>query len=254
MKKGCSKIRDVRSQSGALPKRSVLGALVFGLFTSGLAQAGTFQLDNGIEGTWGLNMSLGTSIRAKDADANLIMRGNGGNGGSSHDDGNLNFKKGDTFSTIAKVIGEVGLKKDNVGLFVRAKAWYDYQLSDRGVPFGSSANAYMAGAKLNDKDFDNLSQFSGARLLDAYVSWDTYVGSNHPLSFKLGNQVVNWGESLFIPGINQYGAFDISAARRPGGSAQGNPAADSAVVGKPWPDRQSEPRGFLSVQAFEKRA
>nr|WP_248280611.1 DUF1302 domain-containing protein [Aromatoleum aromaticum] len=36
------------------------------------------------------------------------------------------------------------------------------------------------------------------------------------MSAKLGSHVVNWGESLFIPGINQYGAFDISASRRPG--------------------------------------
>ena len=38
-----------------------------------------------------------------------------------------------------------------------------------------------------------------------------------PLTVKLGNQVVNWGESLFISGgINQYGAVDVPAARRPG--------------------------------------
>lgn len=173
MKKGCTDTRSARLQSGALPRKSVLGALVFGLFAGGAAQAGQFSLDNGIEGTWGLNMSLGTSVRAKDADPDLIMRGNGGNSGSSHDDGNLNFKKGDTFSTIAKVIGELGLKKGDFGVFVRAKGWYDYQLSEKGVPFGHSANGYQAGGELNDRDFHNLSQFSGVKLLDAYGSWSS---------------------------------------------------------------------------------
>jgi len=73
---------------------------MLGLVAAGLvggAQAGEFSLDNGAEGRWGLNMSLGTSIRAGSADRDLIMTGNGGNSGSSHDDGNLNFGKGSAF-------------------------------------------------------------------------------------------------------------------------------------------------------------
>lgn len=120
-------------------QKKTLCMLMAGAFAGGLAQAGQFSLDNGVEGTWGLNMSLGTSIRANNADKDLIMRGNGGNAGSSHDDGNLNFDKGDTFSTQAKVVGELGLKKDEFGAFFRVKGWYDYQLEEKGVPFGSSA-------------------------------------------------------------------------------------------------------------------
>jgi len=206
-------------------KMRPISLLVATLFVSGVAHAGEFTMDNGIEGRWSVNASVGTNIRAKDADSNLIMAGNGGTGGTTatpptghgaQDDGNLNFKKGDAFSTIAKVIGEVDLKKDNYGLFVRAKAWHDYQLANNGVSNGSSANGYQAGAKLNDSSFDALSKFSGAALLDAYVSMDTYVANDKPVTVKVGNQVVNWGESLFIPGINQFNAFDLSAARKPG--------------------------------------
>lgn len=196
-------------------QKKTLCMLMAGAFAGGLAHAGQFSLDNGVEGTWGLNMSLGTSIRANNADKDLIMRGNGGNAGSSHDDGNLNFDKGDTFSTQAKVVGELGLKKDEFGAFFRVKGWYDYQLEDKGVPFGSSANGYQANGRLDDSEFHKLSKFSGLEMLDAYASWNSYIG-DHPVTVKFGNQVVNWGESLFIPGINQYGAFDISAARRPG--------------------------------------
>lgn len=200
-----------------------IGALVASLFVINAVQAGEFTTDNGVEGRWSLNASLGTNIRAKDADKTLIMPGNGGTGattaGTGHgaqDDGNLNFKKGDAFSTIAKLIGEVDLKKDNFGLFIRGKAWHDYQLAKNGVVNGSSANGYQAGAELNDSSFDSLSKFSGIALLDAYVSMNTFVAGDKPVTVKVGNQVVNWGESLFISGINQFNAFDISAARKPG--------------------------------------
>lgn len=186
------------------------------LGTIDLAHAGEFTLDNGIEGSWALNMSVGNSWRAGSADPALIQVGNGGLSGSSHDDGNLNYGKGHTFSTIGRVIGEVQLQRDNVGLFVRAKAWYDYAQEQQGVPHGSSANNYVRGARLDDSDFDRLSRFSGLQLFDAYVFGSGTLGDAHPFSVKLGNQVVNWGESLFIPGINQFGAIDVSAARRPG--------------------------------------
>lgn len=206
--------RGARAVRPRLARLSVLLALA-GLQT-GAALAGEFVLDNGIEGRVALNASLGSSMRMSDADPALIMKGNGGSGGSSHDDGNLNYGKHDTFSTIAKLIGEVGLKRDNLGLFVRAKAWHDFELSDGGVGHGSSANGFVPGAALNDSDFDRLSKFSGLELLDAYVSLNTSLGAEHPLTVRLGNQVVNWGESVFVSGINQFGAFDVSASRRPG--------------------------------------
>ncbi len=189
--------------------------LCMGALAAGAASAAEFQLSDDIEGRWGLGASLGTSVRTTSADRDLIMTGNGGRSGSSHDDGNLNFDNGDVFSTIAKVSGEVQLKRGNFGGFVRAKGWYDYTLENKGVSHGSSANGYQPGAKLNDKDFDRLSRFSGAELTDVYGFWSGDVGSS-PLSVKVGQHVVNWGESLFIQGINQFGAVDVAAARRPG--------------------------------------
>lgn len=182
----------------------------------GHTMAAEFSLDNGLEGRWGLGMSLGSSIRTADPALSLIQVGNGGQSNSSHDDGNTNYGKGDVFSTLGKVTGELQLKKDGFGGFVRAKAWYDYTLKQQGVDHGSSANGYVAGAKLNDSQFDHLSKFSGAALLDAYGFWSGDVGAGQPLSVKVGRHVVNWGESLFIQGINQFGAVDVSAARRPG--------------------------------------
>lgn len=179
------------------------------------AWAGDFTLDNGVEGRWGLGMSLGSSWRMRSADPALLMVGNGGLSGSSHDDGNLNYDKHDNFSTIARMTGELELKKSGAGVFLRAKAWYDDRLKSGDVPHGSSANGYVPNTPLRDNDFHRLSKFSGADVVDAYGFWSGDV-ADKPLSVKLGKHAVNWGESLFIPGINQYNALDISAARRPG--------------------------------------
>ncbi|MES2148520.1 MAG: DUF1302 domain-containing protein [Pseudomonadota bacterium] len=181
------------------------------------AQADTFTLDNGIEGRWSLNASMGASWRAGNRDPNLVSAANGGTAGvgNGHDDGNLNFNKGVAYSSGPKATGELQLKKDKLGLFVRATGWYDYTLSEKGVAHGSFNNHYVAGAKLNDSGFDTLSGFSGVALGDAYV-FGNFDVADKPLTVKLGNQVLNWGESAFIPGINAMGAFDLTAAHRPG--------------------------------------
>ena len=180
-------------------------------------QAGSFNLDNGVEGLWTLSASLGTSWRAANPDPALIGINNGGTGNPGQDDGQLNYGKGKVFSTTAKLVGDLQLKGETMGLFVRAKAWYDYTAKHKSVPHGSAANDYLPNAKLNDGEFDDLSKFSGVALQDAYVYGNFKLGDRLPLNVKLGNQVVNWGESLFISGgINQYGAVDVPAARRPG--------------------------------------
>lgn len=180
------------------------------------AAAGDFSLDNGVEGQWTLGTSAGTSWRAGGADPALIGVGNGGLSGGANDDGNLNYGKGSVFSTIAKLSGEVKLKKDNVGAVLGAKGWYDYTGKNKGVAHGSFANGYTPGAKIGDSGFDSLSKFSGVALENAYVFGNFEVAGGKALDVKFGNQVVNWGESLFIPGVNQFGAFDITAANRPG--------------------------------------
>lgn len=179
------------------------------------AHADTFTLDNGVEGRWNLNLSLGHSVRTADADKNLIAKPHGGTAGNGQDDGNLNFKKNDPISSVAKASAELELKHDNLGLFVRGNAWYDYVTSHKGVEHGSNLNGYVPGARLSDDGFDKLSTFSGAAIGDAYV-FGNFDLSGNPLQVKAGQQVVNWGESLFIPGLNAMGAFDLTAARRPG--------------------------------------
>ncbi|HUG20940.1 DUF1302 domain-containing protein [Piscinibacter sp.] len=196
--------------------QAACAALAAGI-TAPAALAGTFTLDNGVDGQWTLGASLGTNWRASDPDSALIGANNGGTANAGADDGELNYGKGDVFSTTGKIVGDLRLSGERMGLFVRAKAWYDREAEKGKVPHGSAANNYAAGSPLDDGGFDNLSKFSGIALQDAYVFGNFTLGERTPVNLKLGNQVLNWGESTFISGgINQYGAIDVPAARRPG--------------------------------------
>ena len=70
-------------------------------------------------------------------------------------------------------------------------------------------------ATLNDDGFEDLQKFSGVYLLDAYAYGSFGIGDTD-LQLRLGRQVVNWGESVFIQGVNQINPIDVTALRRPG--------------------------------------
>ena len=195
---------------------------LFGL--AGIAQAGDFNFSNGIDGRFSLTVSTGTAVRTADAQRDLIgpnnsfAAGQNGLGGSNTtDDGNRNFKKGDSFSTTAKAIGELNLRKDDTQFFMRVKALRDLSLTGNTVPHGSTANGYVPNQKLLDQGYEEpLSQFSSAKVLDAYVSQEFEYMEGKRASIKVGNQAVNWGEALFVlGGVNQFGRLDAVSARRP---------------------------------------
>ncbi len=194
-----------------------LGAALAAL--SGSAAAVDFDLDNGTRVIWNTTVSLGLSKRAKGPANTLIGphsdAGTAGLGTDASDDGDLNYRKGETFSTILKAVSDVEIKHGDMGGLVRAKAWYDWTLLGRGVHHGNFPNGYDAGARLSDAGFERAARFKGADLLDAYV-YGRWQPGGHDLALRLGKQVVNWGESLFIQGVNQINPVDVPALRRPG--------------------------------------
>jgi hypothetical protein len=162
-------------------------------------------------------LSMGASWRLKDADNRFIGALNGGSGGTTTtDDGNLNFGKNETFSKIIKGVHDIQLSKDNWGIFTRVKYWYDKELKDESRAHGHSPNNYVPGAVLNDDDFADFAKFSGIELMDAYF-YTNFDVARAPVEFRLGRQVISWGESTFIQGgLNSTNPFDVNALRRPG--------------------------------------
>lgn len=192
-------------------------ALLVALAWGGLAHAGTTDLGDGLEAVWSINASVTGGWRTRSPDLDLIGPGDGGTGSSYTGSANKNFDKGDNFSTLFRVIGDVNLRKDDYGVMLRAKAWDNYRLSSRSVQFGAPSNDYIANTELNDSAFDtNLSKFRGAELLDAYVYGSFDLAENAQAKVRLGQHVVNFGESLFVPGVNQYSVLDVNALRQAG--------------------------------------
>lgn len=173
--------------------------------------ASAFQFYLGdLEASLDTTLSAGSSWRMEDRDQRLIGVGNGGTGFSLNtDDGNLNFDKGDAYSTIIKGNSDFLVSYEDWGLFARARYWYDHTLKEGD--FATDDNGYQR--QLSDKGKDNA---SGLEIMDAYIWRDFWFGDT-PLNVRLGKQVVSWGESTFIfNGINVINPVDVGAIRAPG--------------------------------------
>ncbi|WP_085582396.1 MULTISPECIES: DUF1302 domain-containing protein [unclassified Pseudomonas] len=166
---------------------------------------------------WGLTtnttLSLGTSWALKNADkfqmtaADAATIGKTGTGVNYNaDNGKLNFSKGDTLSTVFKGLTDFDLNDGSQGAFVRFKYWYDHALETGNGDY----------EKFNDSGWQDLARFKGFEVLDAYV-WKDFNIADHSLNVKFGNQVLSWGEALFIQnGVNAINPLDVSAFNRPG--------------------------------------
>ncbi|MEJ6475336.1 DUF1302 domain-containing protein [Pseudoalteromonas piscicida] len=131
------------------------------------------------------------------------------------DAGNLNFDSGDTFSQLIKGTHDLAITNDNYGLFTRFMYFYDFAMEDGDFAYSNP----VSGQKVDPCEDDNTKEqvCSDLRLLDAFVwaDFDLNDGKN-PLSIRLGQQVVNWGESTLIShGIN-VNPVDIDRLKAPG--------------------------------------
>ncbi|MNF24121.1 hypothetical protein D3C76_578720 [compost metagenome] len=196
-------------------------AVAVALSAAGGAQAVTFDVGDEWKGEWNTTLSVGSQWRSEEASNKLYSGANGRSvgkqGGLSGriDPGNLNYDKGDRFSSIGKFVTDVSLRNGDLGGLVRVKGWYDQALEDEDVNLGSISNGYQKHSPLSDDGYEDLQKYKGVYLLDAYV-YDTFYIDESPLQVRLGRQVVNWGESLYIQGLNQISPLDVPALRRPG--------------------------------------
>ncbi len=149
-------------------------------------------------------VSYGLTWRLDDRDSRLIGLANGGSAFSVNaDDGNLNYDTS-VVSNVFRVTSDLELGYRNYGAFVRGSAFYDFENED----------SQRARTPLSPDALDLV----GSRIffLDAYV-WSKFHLGNMPGEIRIGEQVVNWGESTFIQnGISTINAVDVSAIRLPG--------------------------------------
>jgi len=155
-------------------------------------------------------LSWGARMRAADRDPAIISPFEGGTAWSVNgDDGNLNFDKNDIVSNTLKATVDAGFSYEGwssarAGVFVRGSAFYDFALKD----------SCCARTELTQAAMD----WAGSRveLLDAYAWWQFPLGKGGG-QIRVGQQVLNWGESTFIQGgLSVINPVDVSALRVPG--------------------------------------
>lgn len=198
-----------------------IAAAVCGLVGVG-AHAVTFELGD-VRGSFDSTITVGTGIRASNPDCNLVVGGATGSGAPAGclaptaaygDQGNLNYQKGRPFTTYLKGSHELLLKAPDDLTFMTRFNWLRDVSSTHTTGFGSAAPPPPAADGLSDDARKDL-RFK-ARLLDFWVSKSFDIGGKKT-RVRVGNQVISWGESLFLPGgINTTNAVDIMRLSQPG--------------------------------------
>lgn len=179
------------------------GALLCGLAAGFSGAAYAVQVDAAdISGSFDTTLSYAASMRVGKPDPGLIGIANGGTARSVNgDDGNLNYRRGDFISSLFKIDEEVELHRDNLSFFARGNYFYDMQAVQDRQNFGSAGRQRLE---------------HHAKLLDLFISANFNPGG-HALNLRVGNQVINWGESTFIPnGLNVINTVDVTRLRQPG--------------------------------------
>lgn len=174
------------------------------------ASAHAFQIknqDGDVIGSFDTTVSVAGSMRAQGRDPALVGITNGGTSRDiNSDDGNLNYNNNKLFSSPVRVTHELGLKQGNYGMFARGTYFHDFTYHRQDV---SAVSGFGSTGR------DRLGQ--DVELLDAFVYASVRSFGGRKLNLRLGNQVVNWGESTFIPnGINVINGVDVAKLRNPG--------------------------------------
>ncbi len=199
-------------RGASLRRPALVAAIALGL--SGQAAAIDFTWGENLVGTFDTTLSYGVSVRVDEIDENLIGKASllptafqlpnaqqrllPGRFSVNSDDGNRKYEDGDPFSNAVKVTSELSLNwGDNWGAFMRASYFYDFENADR----------------------DDLTELAKEKVGEDFKFLDAFVFHNFNVlgrdgSFRLGQQVVSWGESTFIQqGINVINPVDVSKLR-----------------------------------------
>lgn len=221
------------------PLSKVITAAIISMSSSQVLSA-NFNLGN-VDITFDSTFSLGTSIRVENRNfeggvgisnnpnngfdfegynpntttltSADIFRGEGNNS-TNGDNGNLNYDAGDAFSTIFKGSHDLDIRYENYGFFARALYFYDTELSDNSRAYTNPVSGVTNDPCRDSEASEQLCK--DIRLLDAYFYADFDIGDK-PLTVKIGQQVISWGESSFIAhGISELNPVDVARLRAPG--------------------------------------
>ncbi len=184
--------------------------------------ATTFATES-VSGNFDSTVSLGLGVRTKAPTCGLVLDGAIGAGAPAGciaptsalgDQGDLNYRKGDPFALQVKGSHELLLKLPSEVTFLTRVNWVrDFAATQTSGIESLTTPPGLAGNLADDARQDLKFK---ARVLDFWVSKSFQIGEQQA-RVRVGNQVVSWGESLFLPGgVNSTNALDIMRLSQPG--------------------------------------
>ena len=222
-------------------KKPIAKSIAAGLLTLAASQAHAVKFDLGdFQVSFDSTFSYGEAYRMEDRNWNSSVGKSNNlqnnidwmNGGlpqadvwampgsysTNGDLGNLNYDSGESFSRMLKGNHELDITYSNdvgdFGVFVRGMYFYDFEMMDSSRPYTHP----VTGKELSPCDDDEAKDevCRDVRLLDAFVYADFYVGDT-PVSIRVGDQVIGWGESTLIShGISEINPVDLARLKAPG--------------------------------------
>lgn len=222
-------------------KKSPIAAGIIALFGAASLPATAASWDFGdVSVTLDSNITLATSIRTEDRDFDLIGNSNhfqfdwsgynaatnviypsadvwalsDGGYSTNGDLGNLAHDPGEAFSTQISGNHELDINFGDYGFFARGFWFYDFEQMNNERDYANPITGQRYDLCSDPEAKDLLCQ--DVRLLDAFFYGDWWIGDK-PLTVRVGQQVISWGESTFIQhGINTTNPVDVTRARAPG--------------------------------------
>lgn len=149
-----------------------------------------------------------------DATAAPLYRDAPGSFAPNGDNGNLNFDKGDIVHAVAKLTTDISFNISDYNFFMRPIYYFDANYT-RFEETHPDTTFYPRSTELPQDVKRQVG--SNLEMLDYHVSTSFDV-LDRSISLKVGNQVLNWGESslLLFNSLNTVNALDATKIRFPG--------------------------------------
>ncbi|AKM39136.1 DUF1302 domain-containing protein [Burkholderia contaminans] len=183
-----------RTDKRATATLSTLAAALLACTAPGAHAGSTIELGADTTLDYTFTLSYGLGMRTRAPSGNLLTPAN-----INGDDGDRNFAKNKLIENQVSLLGEVNLKHDDWGVFVRADTFYDQAY--RRPNYNDAPGTVNQSGQYNNFTSDARYWSGGHTTLLAAYAYNTFKIGSTSLNVKVGDQVVAWGESLFFPNI-----------------------------------------------------
>lgn len=197
---------------------------------AGTSCQGQIALQDPTHGPTGFNLN---SFVGEGPGANQVFVNAPGQFSNNNDDGNLNFDKGDITQLVARTTSDLTLTWNEITFFGRGYYFWDAEgqnpeLKSNAVVTPAAVAASGGLRRVNNGVEDSIPVIrnrtkindqlgSAFQLLDFNLSGFLPFIGDRELSWKLGRQPINWGEStiLIVNSLNTFNPPDVNNLFRP---------------------------------------